>query len=361
MPLPSITEAKILIVDDNIANIALLEAILEEEDYQHVVTTTDPRQVLDLYRQHQFDLVLLDIRMPWLSGFDVLELLKNEVGEDYVPVIVLTAQTDMETRQQALKGGAKDFLTKPFQSWEVLLRIRNCLETRLYYTRQVVRAETLEKEVQLRTEEIRQTQLEIVRRLGVAGEFRDNETGAHVERMSHFSSLLAQLSGQSSEYVRMLFYASTMHDVGKIGIRDSVLLKAGPLTAEERQEINRHPVIGSQIIGDHPSELMTMAWETTRFHHEKWDGSGYPHGLAGEEIPLCARIVAVCDVFDALISERPYKKAWSVEEAVAEIKRQSGSHFEPRLVDQFVTHLERFISIKLRYSDEAFQVLSPQE
>ncbi len=351
-PLMSLAESKILIVDDNPANVALLEAILEEDDYQQLFTTTDPREVAALYHEHRFDLILLDIRMPWLSGFEVMALLAEAIGEDYVPVIVLTAQTDTETRRQALDSGAKDFLTKPFAAWEVLLRIRNCLETRMYYTRQVLRAETLEKEVRQRTEEIRQTQLEIVRRLGVAGEFRDNETGAHVERISHFSSLLARLHGQESDYTTMLFYASTMHDVGKIGIRDDVLLKPGRLTEEERLEINRHPVIGSQIIGDHPSELMTMAWETTRFHHEKWDGSGYPHGLAGEEIPLCARIVAVCDVFDALISRRPYKEAWSVDDAAAEIHQQAGRHFDPELVALFIAHLDQFITIHQRFADE---------
>jgi len=351
-PLTSIAEAKILIVDDNPANVALLEAILEEDDYLHLFSTTDPRDVVTLYHEHQFDLILLDIRMPWLSGFEVMALLDEVIGEDYVPVIVLTAQTDTETRRRALDAGAKDFLTKPFEAWEVLLRIRNCLETRMYYTRQVLRAETLEKEVRQRTEEIRQTQLEIVRRLGVAGEFRDNETGAHVERISHFSSLLARLHGQHSDYVTMLFYASSMHDVGKIGIRDDILLKPGPLTEDERAEINRHPVIGSQIIGDHPSELMTLAWETARFHHERWDGSGHPQWLVGEEIPLCARIVAICDVFDALTSQRPYKEAWSVDDAVAEIQQQAGRHFDPELVALLVAHLDKFVAIRQRFVDD---------
>jgi putative two-component system response regulator len=352
MALPSIREAKILIVDDNPANIALLEAILEEEDYQHLYSTTDPRDVVGLYRQHAFDLILLDIRMPWLSGFDVLELLAEEFGEDYVPVIVLTAQTDMETRHQALAGGAKDFLTKPFDAWEVLLRIRNCLDTRMYFTRQVMRAEVLEQEVRKRTEEIWHTQLEIVRRLGVAGEFRDNETGAHVERMSHFCSLLARKCGQDEDYVTMLFYASTMHDVGKIGIGDQILLKPARLTEDEREQINRHPLIGSEIIGEHPSALMAMARETALYHHEKWDGSGYPHGCSGEEIPLCARIAAVCDVFDALTSTRPYKDAWSMEQAVAYLEAEAGHHFDPQLVQLFVSHLDEFVAIKRRFSDQ---------
>lgn len=349
--LPSIRDAKILIVDDNSANVALLEAILEEEDYEQLFSTTDPRDVVSLYRQHRFDLILLDIRMPWMSGFEVLSALDAEVGDDYLPVIVLTAQTDAETRQQALEAGAKDFITKPFEDWEVLLRIQNMLETRLYYTRQVARADLLEQEVCKRTEEIRQTQLEIVRRLGVAGEFRDNETGAHVERMSNICCLLAEKYGLGREYAERLLYASTMHDVGKIGISDAVLLKPDKLDELEWQMMKRHPQIGAQIIGKHDSVLMTLAHETALCHHEKWDGTGYPRGLSGEEIPVGARIAAISDVFDALTSERPYKTAWSVDKAVEVIKVESGRHFEPRLVEIFIENLAEIVTIKERYAD----------
>ena len=349
--LRSIYDAKILIVDDNPANVALLDAMLEEEDYGDVFSTMDPREVVPLYRQHCFDLILLDIRMPWLSGIEVLTLLQAEVQNDYLPVIVLTAQNDMETRQQALAAGAKDFITKPFEDWEVVLRIRNMLETRLYYTRQVLRGDVLEQEVCKRTAELRQSQLEIVRRLGVAGEFRDNETGAHVLRMSNICSLLAQKVGLGSEYAELLLYASAMHDVGKIGIEDAVLLKQGKLDELEWQQMKRHPQIGAKIIGEHDSELIILARETALYHHEKWDGSGYPHGISGEEIPIGARIAAISDVFDALTSERPYKTAWSVEKAVEEIKAQSGAHFDPQLVKVFMDNLDEIVQIKNCYLD----------
>ncbi|MEA3332106.1 MAG: response regulator, partial [Pseudomonadota bacterium] len=315
--LTDIHDAKILVVDDNPANVLLLEAVLEEEDYENVFSTTDPFQVLPMCRERSFDLILLDIRMPGMSGIEVLEQLNSILKHEYLPVIVLTAQTDPETRRQALAAGAKDFITKPFADWEVLLRIQNTLETRMYYTRQVDRADLLEAEVAARTEEIRQTQLEVVQRLGSAGEFRDNETGAHVRRMSHVCSLLSEKLGHEKGFSERLLYASTMHDIGKIGIPDGILLKPGKLNSEEWRIMQQHSQIGAQIIGDHPSKLLSMAREIALYHHEKWDGSGYPHAIAGEEIPLVARIAAISDVFDALTSVRPYKKAWSVEAAVA--------------------------------------------
>ena len=350
--LADVHDAKILIVDDNPANVALLEAILDEEEYDNVFSTTDPFQVLPLYQEHVFDLILLDIRMPGISGIEVLKRLKKVVRDDFLPVIVLTAQTDQETRLQALDAGAKDFMTKPFEAWEVMLRIRNTLETRIYYTRQVMRADLLEREVIKRTEEIRETQFEIVQRLGAAGELRDNETGAHVKRMSHICSLLAARRGLGREYSQLLLYASTMHDVGKIGIPDSILLKPGKLTDVEWQMMKQHPAIGAKIIGKHDSKLISLAREAALFHHEKWDGSGYPHGLAGDSIPLAGRIAAISDVFDALTSERPYKKAWPVEDAVKELEQQAGRHFEPLLVELFVENLEEIMEIRERFHDQ---------
>ena len=350
--LADIHDAKILIVDDNPSNVALLEAVLEEEEYENLFSTTDPFQVLPLYLEHQFDLILLDIRMPGMSGIEVLQQLSEVARDEYLPVIVLTAQTDQATRQQALEAGAKDFVTKPFEDWEVLLRIQNTLQTRLYFIRQIVRADLLESEVIKRTAEIRETQFEIVQRLGAAGELRDNETGAHVKRMSHMCSLLASKCGLGTDFSTLLLYASTMHDVGKIGIPDSILLKPGKLNPEEWQIMQQHPKIGARIIGKHDSKIITLARETALYHHEKWDGSGYPHGIAGDEIPVSARIAAISDVFDALTSDRPYKQAWSVEEAVAEIQAESGKHFEPVLVELFVDNLPGIIAIKNRYVDE---------
>lgn len=350
--LADIHDAKILIVDDNPANVALLEAVLEDEDFHNLHSTTDPFQVLPLFREHHFDLILLDIRMPGLSGIEVLKLLREALNDDFVPVIVLTAQTDQETRQQALAAGAKDFLTKPFEDWEVLLRINNTLESRLFYTRQVLRADLLEDAVLKRTKEIQETQFEIVLRLGAAGELRDNETGAHVKRMSHICRLLAEKRGLGRDFSDLLLYASTMHDVGKIGIPDNILLKPGKLTPDEWQIMQQHPKIGARIIGDHDSRLIRLARETALCHHEKWDGSGYPHGLSGDSIPVAARIAAISDVFDALTSERPYKAAWPVGKAMTALEKEAGSHFEPVLVELFTEHLKEILEIKERYLDQ---------
>ncbi|MBN2645039.1 MAG: response regulator [Desulfuromonadaceae bacterium] len=348
----SLCQAKILIVDDNPANVALLEAILEEEEFENLTSTTDPFEVLPLCTEHRFNLILLDIRMPGLDGLEVMQQLQPILEREFLPIIVLTAQTDDETRQKALSAGAKDFLTKPFEDWEVLLRIRNTLQARLFYTRQVVRGDLLEEEVRKRTQEIRETQFEIVQRLGVAGELRDNETGLHVQRMSHMCHLLAEKYGLGQEDCELILYASTMHDVGKIGIPDSILLKPGKLTDSEFVVMKQHPRIGAQIIGNNRSRLIQLARDMALYHHEKWDGSGYPHGLAGEQIPVVARLAAISDVFDALTSERPYKKAWPVDEALALLQRETGKHFDPRVVDLFIENLEEILAIRERFKEQ---------
>ncbi len=349
--LADIHDAKILIVDDNQANVALLEALLEEDDFLNTFSTTDPFKVMQMFNEHQFDLILLDIRMPGRSGIDILNDLQKQLRDNFLPVIVLTAQTDEDTRRRALEAGAKDFITKPFSDWEVLLRIRNTLQTRLYYTRQILRADLLENEILDRTKEIRETQFEIVQRLGVAGELRDNETGAHVKRMSHICGLLAQKRNLGTDYSEHILYASTMHDVGKIGIPDSILLKTDKLTEMEWQIMRQHPQIGAKIIGPQKSKLIALAREIALNHHEKWDGTGYPHGIAGATIPISAQIAAVSDVFDALTSERPYKPAWSIDAAAKEIESCSGSHFEPKTVDVFLENLPEIAEIKASFLD----------
>lgn len=345
-------ESNILIVDDNPTNIALLEDILEQEGYENFTSTTDPRKVTELYASETFDLLLLDIRMPHLTGIDVMNALKEQVEGDFLPILVLTAQTDMQTRKDALEAGAKDFLTKPFDHWEVLLRIRNMLETRYFYKRQVIRGDLLEQEVKARTSELREAQLEIVRRLGRAGEYRDNETGAHVIRMSKVAEILARGMGLDKRTCEKILHASPMHDVGKIAIPDAILLKPGPLTDDEWEVMKGHAVAGADILGGHQSELMTMAAEVAKNHHEKWDGSGYPAGISGEDIPLVARIAAVSDVFDALTSARPYKKAWPIDEAVEHIKKQAGSHFDPRVVEVFLKNVDAILAIRKQHPDQ---------
>jgi len=343
----------ILVVDDKPANVLLLEQLLEEEGYENVLSTTDSREVVGLYQNKPIDMILLDIRMPHMNGIEVMQALKEVVGDnDYLPILVLTAQTDMETRQAALGAGARDFLTKPFQPWEVFQRIHNLLETRYFYYNQRLRADDLEVEVQKRTKEIYETQLEVVRRLGRAGEYRDNETGAHVVRMSKSCRLLALKAGLGERFAELILQASPMHDVGKIGIPDNILLKPGRLTPEERVIMETHVEIGVDIIGSFDTEMLAMARVIAATHHEKWDGSGYPKGLAQTDIPIEGRIAAICDVFDALTSERPYKDAWPLDKTISFLKENSGSHFDPDLTRMFIEIIPDVTSLRLEHPDE---------
>ncbi|NVK19143.1 MAG: response regulator [Methylocystaceae bacterium] len=346
-------ESKILVVDDNPSNVLLLEALLQQEDYQNVTSTTDPTQVKGLHQGNEYDLILLDIQMPRLNGFEVMEQLKEFHDEgDYLPVLVLTAQTDMDTRLRSLDLGARDFVTKPFQHAEVLQRIHNSLEIRHLYKQQKDYSHTLEEKVNEATAELRKSQLDIIRCLGRAGEYRDNETGEHVIRMSKSCQVLALSAGISERHAELILYASPMHDVGKIGIPDHILLKPGKLTAEEWAIMQTHAQLGAEILADNESEMVQLARSIAITHHEKWDGSGYPNGLKGEEIPIEGRIAAICDVFDALTSWRPYKKAWTVEEAVKFLKENSGSHFDPNLVPLFIENLPKVLSIREQHQDQ---------
>lgn len=262
-----------------------------------------------------------------------------------IPVIFLTAKSEVVDETQGLELGAVDYITKPISIPILLARVRTQLA--LYdQTRE------LERMVALRTAELESTRLQIIRRLGRAAEFRDNETGSHVIRMSHYSRLIAQAAGMGEEFVGILFNAAPMHDVGKIGVGDNVLLNPGKLDEAGWEAIRRHPEIGAKIIGDHQDILLKTALIVALTHHEKWDGSGYPKKLKGEKIPLEARIVAIADVFDALTSERPYKKSWPVEDAVAEIEKCSGSHFDPGLIKAFWAALPEILCIKEKYTEE---------
>ncbi|GAB2180393.1 two-component system response regulator [Denitratisoma sp. agr-D3] len=353
--------ARILVVDDNPANVELLLTILDEAGYDQVDGLTDPREVLPKHLERRYDLILLDIRMPHLDGIQVLELLSPHIRADYVPVIVLTAQNDQETRQKALHAGARDFLTKPFQHWEILLRIRNTLESRAFYVMEKQRAARLHQEVLDATAEIRETQMELLSRLGQAAEFRDTETGAHVVRMSRYCMILAKKLGLSDEAAQMLLAISPMHDVGKVGIPDSILLKPGKLTPEEFEQMKNHSWIGYTLLDGHSSELLTQAKTVALTHHEKWDGSGYPRGLKGEEIPLAGRICAVADVFDALTSRRPYKEAWPVEQAVDYLRTHAGSHFDPQVVQAFIDSLDDILLVRASHPDESHAMTAPEQ
>lgn len=346
----ALLHAKILVVDDDPTIVMMLKDLLSTAGFTTIRSTTDARQVLCLYQEWQPDLILLDIHMAYLDGFEVMAQLKP-VEQDYLPILVLTGDTMPEVRQRALEVGAKDFLNKPFDSIEALTRIRNMLEVRLLRNALREHNAWLEAKVQERTQELQETRLEIIRRLGRAVGYRDNATGLHVIRMSYYAALLARAAGMSPEECELLFHASPMHDIGKIGIPDRILLKPGRLDADEWAVMRTHTTIGAEMLSGHASELMQMAYLTALTHHEKWDGTGYPQGLQGEAIPLVGRITAISDVFDALTSSRPYKHAWSVEDAVAEIDRRRGTHFDPDLVERFCELVPELLEIRQQYDE----------
>lgn len=343
--------AHILIVDDEPSNLKLLEKMLNRHGYDNLTLIEDPREVMQAYERNLPDIVLLDLNMPHLDGFAVLELLKEKSGRELPPVLVLTAQQGYEHRLRALENGARDYLTKPFDRAELLARVRNLIEAQLFHKYMRGQNEVLEQMVRERTRALRHTRLQIVRRLGRAAEFRDNETGFHILRMSHISALLARALGWDEDQCELLLHASPMHDVGKIGVPDSILLKPGKLDSEEWDVMKSHVTIGAHILDGDDSALLTLAREIALSHHERWDGSGYPNGLIGEAIPPSCRIVALADVFDALTSERPYKRAWTVEASLEHIHEQSGKHFDPAVVEHFMQLLPQILAIRTRFAE----------
>lgn len=348
-----ILNARILIVDDNQTNVTLLEKMLDTAGYTSVLGITDPRETTGLYESFQPDIVILDINMPYLNGYQVMKKLKEIVRNDYIPILVLTAQQDKETLLHALQSGAKDFLSKPFDQTEALVRIRNMLEVRLLHDRVRMQNAILDQKVENRTRELQETRLEIIRRLSLAAEYRDNDTGYHIIRMSKMCQVIGKAIGLPEKESELLLQASPMHDIGKIGIPDNILLKRGKLDPDEWEIMKTHTIIGAKMLGNPSSPLMSMAKEIALSHHEKWDGSGYPNGLKREECPMSARITALADVFDALTSDRPYKKAWSCDDAAAKIRSGKSTHFDPKLVDVFDEILNNLISIKEQYREPA--------
>ena len=332
-----IEAARILIVDDEPANVRLIERILRGDGFHHLVSTTDPTEVLTLFAREKPDLILLDLWMPEKDGFQVLEDLMPWIPQDtYLPILVLTGDTASEVKSRALAGGAKDFLTKPFSPSEVMLRIRNLLETRMLHLRLEVHNHLLEDMVRERTRDLHQARFEILERLARAAEYRDDQTGEHTRRVGEMAGRLAARIGAPAEHVELIRRAAPLHDVGKIGIPDGVLLKPGRLSSKELDLMRQHCLIGANLLSGSGVPLLDVAATIALTHHERWDGTGYPEGLAGDAIPLSGRVVAVVDVFDALIHERPYKAAFTVEEAMEELRQGRGSHFDPTVVDAFL-------------------------
>lgn len=327
----------ILIVDDVPANIDVLSEILRPT-YQVKVVTNGP-MALRIAMAAKPDMILLDIMMPEMDGYEVCRQLKANPATCNIPVIFVSAMDEVMDETKGFALGAVDYITKPVSPPIVKARVKTHLA--LFDQNRI-----LERKVVERTAEINDTRLRIIHCLGIASEYRDEETGMHIFRMSQYSRIIALATGMSNLEAELLLQVAPMHDVGKIGIPDRILLKAGKLDADEWAIMKTHTTIGAKIIGDHPSEMLMLARQVALTHHEKWDGSGYPHGLAGEDIPLAGRIVMLADVFDALTSERPYKKAWSEAEAIEEIGRGSGQHFDPKLVVAFMKALPEILKVK---------------
>jgi putative two-component system response regulator len=333
---------KLLLIDDNDAQLITLREILKQTGYKHIVTLNDSRQALDYVQMFEPDLMLLDLHMPVVSGFDIMADLKAMIPkDDYFPILALTADARLEIKQKALAGGARDFLTKPYDPTEVKLRIKNLLEARFFYQRLKEHNDHLEAQVRKRTQQLEQTQIEMLVRLAHAAEYRDDESGEHVWRVAHTSWLLARELGLPQEQATMLLRAARLHDVGKIGIPEAILLKPGRLSDAEFEIIKTHTTIGAKLLSGGESPFVRMAELIALTHHERFDGAGYPNGLKGEEIPLESRILAVADTFDALTHDRVHQKAMSEVAAAEIIVQESGTHFDPNVVNAFRRIFER--------------------
>jgi putative two-component system response regulator len=328
--------SRILVVDDQEANALLLQAILERAGYRSVETLNDPLAVVRRCGDDPPDLLLLDWHMPGRNGPEILEDIAFLTDEpNWMPVLVLTADIAPDTKRRALALGARDFLTKPIDVPEVLLRVRNLLQTRYLRIELQLHNDLLHERVEQRTSELEDAKLEMLDRLALAGEYRDDATGQHADRIGRTSELLALELGLEPADATLIGHAARLHDIGKIGIADDLLLKPGTYSREDFDAMKVHSTIGARILSGSNNELLMMAEQIALTHHERWDGHGYPHGRAGQEIPLPGRIVSVADVFDALTHRRPYKEPWPIPEATQEILDASGTKFDPHVVEAF--------------------------
>ena len=349
----------ILVVDDEKLNRRLLEALLLPLGYE-VILAVDGQEALEKVNDTPPDVILLDIMMPGFDGFDVAKKLKADEKTRIIPIIMVTSLNDIESRVRALEAGADDFLSKPVDKSELLARVRSSLQVKAYHDHMLNYQNELETEVEKRTEELRQAfetiktaSLDTIHRLSRASEYKDEDTGAHIKRMSSYAAAIARQMGLGEDEVEAILYAAPMHDAGKIGIPDNVLLKPGKLDPAEWEIMKQHTTIGGKILSGSDSEFIKLAEVIALTHHEKWDGSGYPLGLKGSAIPLAGRITAIADVFDALMSKRPYKEPFSLEKSFAIIQEGKGSHFDPEVVEAFFAVEKEILVIKETFRDEA--------
>ncbi len=371
--LPTVENSRILVVDDEPLNLKIVRKYLKMSGYDHITTTTEPRDVFEFLEAQLPDLILLDVMMPEISGLDLLAMLKQDPKYQFIPVVILTAHTEPEVKSQALKSGAADFIGKPIDPHELLPRVKNLLSMKVYQNGLKHYAEQLEHRVRQRTAALARSREHVIQCLARAAEYRDNETGRHVLRVGRYAAIIAHQMGLGDEYAQMIEHAAKLHDVGKIGIPDGILLKPGKLEPEEFELMQRHcglgrrvceriesddwttwqkhVNIGASILDDDDSPLLRMASRIAMTHHEKWDGSGYPLGLAGEQIPLEGRITAVADVFDALSSKRPYKAAFPLEKCLAILEEGRGKHFDTKVLDAFFAVREKITAVQLDLAD----------
>ncbi len=328
-----LSTARILVVDDDPEEVAVLKAMLRNAGFAYVSSLTDPRQFEWRFHAAPPDLLILDLQMPHRDGFELLELLRPWIAADQLPVLITTEDPSVDVRRQAFALGARDFVTKPLHSSDVSLRVRNMLETRLLYLDLRKQNWDLIDAVFGRTQELEDSHIEMLERLAIAAEYRDDSTGQHTKRVGEFAARLAGRLGLSESDVRLIRRAAPLHDVGKVGIPDALLLKPAGLTTEERRVMQSHTIIGAHILSGSDAPLLQMAETIALSHHERWDGDGYPSRTAGEAIPLAARVVAVADTFDALTNDRPYRPARSLTESLEEIRRHRGRQFDPKIID----------------------------
>ena len=324
-------QPRILIVDDEPLNLKVLKQVLQD-DYR-LSFAKNGMDALELVKKEKPRLILLDVMMLGMTGFEVCKQLKDDPDTQTIPVIFVTALADETDESQGFKAGGVDYINKPISPAIVRARVKTHLSL-------------------IHIDELKSTHLELIQRLGRAAEFKDNETGMHVIRMSHVSGRIALEMGMDAGFAEQLVHAAPMHDIGKIGIPDQVLLKPGKLDEEELATMRTHPQLGADILDKSTSPLIKLAYTVALYHHEKWDGTGYPYGLKGEEIPIEARIVAIADVFDALLSKRPYKEAWPIDKVVEEIKSQSNRHFDPAVVEALLNCLPDLIAINAKWREE---------
>ena len=367
-------DALVMVVDDEGFNIDLVEAYLEDEGFRNFVTTTDSTSALSMVRSHRPDIVLLDVKMPQVTGLEILAAMRNDRELRLIPTLILTASTAPETKLEALRLGASEFLAKPVDPSELALRVKNVLSAKAYQDHLAQYSERLEQQVEVRTKELLRSREEAIHCLARAGEYRDDDTGHHVMRVGLYSAIIAEELGFTKPEIELIQQAAQLHDVGKIGIPDAILHKPGkleshefdiikqhcaigqniinPLTPEESSQLSEHTTVGMMIMSSTNSPVLKMAALIASTHHEKIDGSGYPHGLSGEDIPIEGRIVAVADVFDALSSPRPYKKAFTLEKCLGILKEGRGTHFDANALDAFFARLDDIVRIRDDYAGQ---------